>query len=436
MLIDFSVTNYRSIKDETTLSMVASPPKVETNELIIDLEKEKFKVLPLAIMYGSNASGKSNLIRAIRTFCSLIYTSDNIKIDEPIRYYNPFKLCKETRKQPTSFECEFILKGLRYRYIVHYDLMEILVEELYVYPEGREASLYKRAKGKSMTFGAYLKGPKKSIESTLLPNTLFLSRGANQSSNEQLKAVYRFFRDDFRIHTRMDSNSTPFHDTTEQIDKDKTFKKRVLNLLSSADLNINGINIKRNDNALDTLGLPDDMPDFLKKQIIDGMSKVPRIEHNVFSETGDIIDIIDFDLEDEESGGTVKMYDLASKILNTLDDGTTLFIDEFDSGLHPLLNQHIINLFQDPSFNPNKAQLIVATHDTCIMDLPNIRRDQIWFVNKNSTGETELFSLNEFSKNQVRKGTPFSKWYLDGRFRAIPSLKKNVDLHQTGDDNA
>lgn len=436
MLIDFSVSNYRSIKDELTLSMMAIKSTVESNELVIELKKEKFKVLPLAVIYGPNASGKSNIIKAFKAFCSLIYSSDNKKIDEPIQHYKPFKLCNETIIQPTTYDCEFIIDDDRYRYKIEYNLIEILLEELYIYPEGREATLFKRSKNKKMIFGTYFKGPKKSIENALLPNTLFLSRGANQSSSEQLKKVYRYFRDNIKIHTTMDSNTSPFYETTEQIDENFPFRKRVLQFLNSADLNIDGIKIQNTEDAILDIHLPESMPDILKKKIFNSLSKKPLIKHNVYNKIGEVIDKVYFDLENEESGGTIKMYDLASKILNALDSGQTLIIDEFDSGLHPLLNQYILNLFQDPNINTKKSQLIVATHDICIMDLQNIRRDQIWFVDKNKMGVTELFSLSEFNKSQIRKGGNFSKWYLDGRFNAIPSLYNKFDIIIDGEDNA
>lgn len=146
------------------------------------------------------------------------------------------------------------------------------------------------------------------------------------------------------------------------------------------------------------------------------------IGHSVYSEEKETDEIAWLELATEESSGTIKMYGIAVQIIETLKYGHVLLIDEFNSGLHPHLNNFIVELFLDPDINKNGAQLIISTHDTCVLENENIRRDQIWFTDKDKYGVTELYSLDEFDKNEVRPNTNFAKWYLDGRFKAIPKL--------------
>jgi AAA15 family ATPase/GTPase len=307
--------------------------------------------------------------------------------------------------------------------MVEFDSKEIKKEILDYYPEGRRANLFYRECGKEIKWGTHLKGEKKKIEQLLLPNTLFLTRAANLSM-EQLFPVYRYFTKNMIIHVKMDSKSNIIS-TTAKMDETENYKDNVLNFLNAADLNIKDIKIEKINIDISEIDFPKDMPDDIKNRIINDISKRPKIGHPIFSKDNKEVGIKYFDLSEDESSGTVKMFDISQKIINSLKKGSVLIIDEFDSGLHPLLTKYIVNIFNNKETNPNKSQLIVATHDTCIMDNENLKREQIWFTDKNIFGETELFSLDEFDKNEVRKNSPFAKWYLDGRFKAVPTIDIN-----------
>lgn len=427
MLVDFTVRNFRSIKDEQTLSMVVSPGRNDSKDNIIELEGEKFNLLPSAFIYGANASGKSNVLRALEAFCSFIVKSTDQKLGELIPIYEPFKLNKESLDSPSFFEIKFIMGGVRHRYSIEFNKSEIIREELFFYPEKREAKLFSREKGvEDNDYGKYWKGERKAIEKEVKDNELFLSKAANRRES-QLGEVYLYFVNMFNFHTSMDSSRQPLFKTSIDLVRRECplFKKKVLGFLNAADFHIEDIKIERDDKRGKRLRFHDSISDIEKEKIINDFSLKPMIGHAIYDGKTKTEEIVYLELEKEESGGTIKMYDFAAKVIGALEDGSTLIVDEFDSGLHSHLSEFVIELFNNPDTNPNNSQLIVVTHDTTTMDIEGMRRDQIWFTEKNRRGETELYSLNEFDKNQVRKGTPFTKWYLDGRLGGIPSINSD-----------
>ena len=429
MLIDFSVKNYLSIKNEVTLSLVsANHQKNQDSEIkLIPIENDKYSLLSVIGLYGPNASGKSNIIKAFADFKMFIESSHKLDLDESIPAYKPFKLDPKYILAPILFDIEFLINKIRYVYTVELTRNKILKEELHFYPEGRKAKIFIRHQDQPIIYGGYFKGEKKSIEKTLLPNTLFLSKAAN-SKHDLLVPIYRYFRDNYNLHVRMDSGATPFHSTTFEMEKENSeYKDIVISILNAGDLNIKDIKIDIDKKmiehfekslAKEAISFPEEFRDML----IHSFTHRVQIGHSVYSDEKETDQLVYFDLQNEESSGTIKMYDMAGEIIETLRDGTVLFIDEFNSGLHPYLNKFIVNLFLNPEINKNGAQLIISTHDTCVLDIEEIQRDQIWFTDKDKYGATELFSLDEFDKNKVRNNTKFSKWYLDGRFKAIPLI--------------
>jgi len=426
MLIDFSVTNYRSFKNEVTLSLLSTTKASQIDKTfnLIPVEKGKYNLLTFSAIYGANASGKSNLIRAFVDFRDLLLSSHKLDLDDSIPAYEPFRLDDAYKNKPTKFETEFYLNHTRYFISIEFDEKKIINEELTYYPEGKKALLYKRNWEKPIKFGNCFKGDKKNIEKLLLPNQLFLSRAANLN-HEQLIPIYRYFRDTYNLHSRMDSSSRPIHSTTIELRKNKdnaNYKNIILGMLNAADLNIGDIELKENKNISDKLKFPRNLPENLKQKIIEDFKFTPLLGHMKYLNGIKTNQLEFFDLENEESTGTIKMYDIAGEIVQTLQDGTVLFIDEFNSGLHPALNKFIIELFLNPEINKKQAQLIIVTHDTCAFDLEKITRDQIWFTDKDSLGASVLYSLDEFDKNKIRKNSNFAKWYAEGRFRALPAI--------------
>ncbi len=423
MLIDFSFSNYLSFKESASLSLLV-PGKIAEGRArhLLILEEGRYALTPFVGIYGPNAAGKSNVAKALMDFVFLILQSHNLGIDAPIPSYRPFRLDPASRAAPVSFEAEFAIDGIRHSLKVRFDRLSILEEELVFYPEGRRALLYSRKEGAPLSFGGHFRGPKKGIEAFLRKNALFLSTAVNLS-NEQLRPVYKYFQTHYQFHLSMESIGRPLMATTNGLrQRGAEYRKLVLGFLNAADISVADLDIRRNETLLKTLALPADMPAEIRSAVMETLSSQAFLGHPVYS--GDNSTGVNeyFSLNDEESGGTAKMYELAGEIIDAVAMGGVLVIDEFNSGLHPRLCEHIVGIFRNSASNPKGAQLIVTTHDTNLMARDGIFRDELWLVDRDSRGASELYSLDEFSKDEVRKGANLERWYLDGRFRAIPSL--------------
>ncbi len=420
MIIDFSVSNFLSINDEISLSFTANNKKSDDEVKIVPVDGKRYDLYTFTAIYGPNASGKTNIIKALSQFINLILYSHRSDLDQLISAYQPFRLDKKNSKLPVSFEIEFIVEDIRYIYSIEFNEKAFLKEELHFFPEGRKAILFIR-ENENVKYGSYFTGEKKNLETFLLPNRLFLSVVAN-SKNNILNTIYRFFRDSINIHVRMDSSDRPFHSTTFELrDKEDEFKDVLLRILKAADLSVADIRLDEDEDVSEKLQLPDDIPDEIRKKIINDFKYTPLLGHNIFDNGVQTNEIEYFDLDSEESTGTIKMYDIAGEVIAALKTGKILIIDEFNSGLHPLLNKFIIELFTNEKININNSQLLISTHDTCALDLQILKREQIWFTDKKKDNSTDLYSLDEFDKNVVREKSRYSKMYLDGRFKAIPT---------------
>ncbi|MCK5683928.1 ATP-binding protein [bacterium] len=421
MIIEFWVENHKSIAEEQCLSMVANNEKSSICDNLYNIDS--YKLLPSIMLYGANASGKSNVLNAIKELKLLVINSTDLKVDQKIPSYNPHKLDYDWRNEPTMFELEFVGPGQkRFSYRVKFNSDEIKEERLSFYPSKKEAILFDR-KGSEIIYGTYLKGKKKTIETELLPNMLFLSKAAN-SNHTQLKEVYRYFsRLTFRLRPYSPDSFENYisNFTTRRIlNEDNLFKNKVLKFLVESDTGITDVNVKK---TKVEIGLPEVLgfTQEEKQTIIERLSQRPKMTHP-FYKSGKHVGNVDFDIS-EESNGTVKMYDFAGSIVNALERGRILIIDELDSSFHPYLTAMIVKKFNSCKENRNGAQLIASTHDTNLMSPKLHRRDQMWFVKKDDFGKTSIYTLGEFDKTEVRKDSPFGKWYMDGRFGAVPRIR-------------
>ena len=412
MLVDFTIKNYRSFKNESLFSMVAEKKKEDIPQNLFNISEDSdISLLKTAVVYGANASGKSNLLLAFDTLKNFILNSTDLKLDQEIPYYKPFLLDVETRNQPMLFEIEFVTaEPMRYRYSVEFDKTQIISEKLIFFPEKNGRNLFERdgVTGK-YSWGRDLKGKKESLTGEVLKNVLFLSKAANNNeSDERIRAIYRYFRTNFMFHTAADSSRTEVYLTSLKMNdlSQKGFNESLIEFLKSADLGISSVRVR-------------------KEKTINDLSTKVDIGHRVFSRTNETGEDHFFQLQDE-SAGTIKMFDLAGKIIDTLQKGDVIVIDELDSSFHPLMSEYILSIFNDPVKNPKNAQLIVATHDAYLLDSEKLRRDQIWFVEKDKYGASNLYSLDEFEKSEVRKNVPFDRWYLSGRFGALPLIDKKL----------
>lgn len=418
MLIDFTVENFRSVKNGQTLSMVATNLKKHPDNLFPTEREKNISLLKTAVIYGANASGKSSFIRAMNALKEFVVKSTELKLHEDIPYYEPYRLDRRSENRPVKFETEFVAQDkIRYKYSVLFGRREIEREELVFYPKKQEARLFLRQKGEEIRFGDYMKGRKQNVAHELLDNNLFLSKAAN-SNHKQMKTVYLYFLDHLHILTdEFLSSPLSSHITTELLlagknGTDERFRNRVENFLMAADTGISSVALKR------------------KPGIEHAKGENSKLTHKpVFSHTlydgENVTGTVRFDLADE-SEGTKKIYDLAGGIISALESGSAYVIDEIDNSLHPLISAFIIRLFSDPDRNPRNAQFVAATHDTTLLNPDLLRRDQIWFAEKDGYGATELYSLVEFDRNEVKDDLMFDKWYLAGRFGALPLISKKL----------
>ncbi|OGV47541.1 MAG: hypothetical protein A2017_11230 [Lentisphaerae bacterium GWF2_44_16] len=405
MIISFSVSNFRSIKDKLVLNMEAGSMKEYPGNLS-EFNNGKLRILRTAGIHGANASGKSNVIKAFEAFQEFIRISDSLKQDDPITVYDPFRLDDESVNLPTAFELDFMgLDKIRYIYGFKFTATRIIEEYLYFYPKNQKALLFHRENPTDnenhVNPGEYLDGKSKSI--SCLKNQLFLSCVVNENGvSDKLRNLYRYVSSINTMDERRSSSSL-------DLLKNEFFRKKLSALLSFADFGIDHISIKEIDTS--KIKLPDDMPEELKRTILEKFKIQPLFFHGESKNA--------FELKDE-SGGTRRVYELAPVLFKTLSDGTVLLFDELDVQLHPYIAELIIKLFNDPEVNTGNAQLIYTTHNINLLNSDYMRRDQLLFTQKDSYGVTELYAMDEF---KVRKDIDFARWYMDGRFDALPQIR-------------
>ncbi len=416
MLLEFKIRNFRSIREELTLSMMSSG-RLGKKDLPDNVAlHDKFKAVKSLVLYGRNASGKSNVILAILALQNIVSQSDKFRINERIPVYEPFLLDDEYINKPVMFAIDFIgYDNNRYNYLIEFNSDEILKEELFFYPNGVKSKLYKRD-GLELSYGDYFSGNRKSIENELLKNQLFLSKSSTMRF-KYLNEVYS----SIIAYVSVMKNQTDFdRGLPIGMTEDKTKRMNsIINLLKNADTNIHDFKLIRQ-NAAEShfaqsflYSVHEDEKPYWSFEKIN-----LKTMHPVFR-NGQIVRYTDFDFT-QESSGTKKLFGISYQLLTCLDNGGILFVDELDQSLHPLLTRMLIGLFHNPETNPKNAQLIFATHDSYLLDSELFRRDQIGFVEKGYEGNSELYRLSDIKG--VRKDIPIDKWYLSGRFGAIPVI--------------
>lgn len=420
MLVEFRVVNFRSLRDEQVLSLVASKDKTleDTHTLETGLKAAPSLVRSAAI-YGANAGGKSNLIKALQYMRGVVMESATVIQPGQTYAVQPFRLDAESASQPTEFEVTFILDRVRYQYGFAMTAQRIVSEHLLVYKAFKPQRWFDRhfdeSTGKDVyDFGPGLKGPKNLWEGATRPNALFLSM-AVQLNSEAMRPVFGWFVDGLVI---LNEQAQIGPQVSIQMLKQAEGRKQICDFLSAADISIADIEVV-------TRKVPGQALHF---DLVAGKTEVrteEMEEHQVrfshVTEQGKAV----FDLMDE-SNGTRSLLFLAGPVMDILRKGLTLVMDELDTSLHTLLVRELVRLFHRPEVNTGGAQLIFTTHDTSLLDAPNLfRRDQIWFVEKDRDQTSALVSLSEFSP---RKNEALERGYLMGRYGAVPFLDHTLGL--------
>ena len=420
MLLEFSVTNYRSIRDTQTLRMTASKyykGLEETNCFDADVSGLS-RLLRAAVIYGPNAAGKSNLLRALHFMQMFVLLSHSHQEGQAINAA-PFALNSHTQNEPSEFEIFFVQDNVRYQYGFAVNRVRVTREWLLAFPEGKVQRWYEREydvqeEKDRWYFGSKFTGRRRLWQDATRKNALFLST-AVQLNNEQLKPVFVWFQEKLAA-------ILPGAQINLQLSMDQCTsaegKDRIMAFLNSADIGISGIEIKKIPlPPMKPEMLPPDMPQPLKEQVLRDMQgkEIPDIHFLHKTNTGESVP---FQFSDE-SDGTKKLFAFAGPWLDVLARGRILFFDELDTSLHPLMVRFLIGLIQNPEINKHNAQLIFTTHDTSVLDTDLFRRDQVWFVEKDREQASRLYPLSDF---KPRKGEALEKGYLNGRYGALPFI--------------
>jgi uncharacterized protein len=418
MLVEFRVENFRSFAAMQSFSMVASPDTMLSETLI---RRDKVRVLRSAAIYGANASGKSNFLKAISFLRHFVVTSaTQMNLGDALPWVVPFRLDSKWADKPTRFEITVVLQGSRYEYAVALTKKFVQSESLYVTkPGGRRAKRFTREYNAQNDFMKWdLPGVSRKEEKLLTGKTrengLLLSRAAEL--NFQLAhELYLWFVRSFCVF----DFSQPLvfaPDTAGLVFGDDTHKSRVLHLLKDADFGIKEIEAQTKPFVINK-GAPEPI-----RRLFEVTGPQQMIDIRTTHLATDASPVY-FSMAEDESQGTQRFFLVAGPILNALDHGATLVIDEFECSMHSLLAQKIVSLFQSPDANPRGGQLIFATHDTSLMNSGLLRRDQVWIAQKRQNGDTELCSLYDFEGGKKpRKMEALQKNYLSGQYGGVPQF--------------
>lgn len=400
MLCQFTIKNYKSIRDENTFDMQAASIAEHPETLIRDVDGQEF--LPVSAIYGPNGGGKSNVLEALQAL--------EAKVLRPVLASNnkgrgyawartmiiPFMFSAEEKNKPTEFEVFFRTDAAEYRYVLHV-LREVVVYESLdriKRDTRRKSALFVRSVGEITLKGVFAKLKISEGMSETLPLLSYL--GIMYLNNEVVKDVLNWFRDGIRFL----NYGNPLEELVTVVDQSVKSKDLLLDMIKEMDIDIVDFHIEEKEK---------EQIEVFTTHVVDGY-------------TQDLLLM-------EESSGTQKLFGLLPYIASSLLNGTTLVVDELDAKIHPALLRHIIEMYTSRDVNRHGAQLIFTSHDLSTMNSDVFRRDEIWFVAKGNQQNTNLYSLVEFKTGNgeiVRRDAKYDKQYLEGKYGADPYLQRFV----------
>lgn len=417
MIIEFSISNFGSIREKQTLSFEATKDNVLAEYYTFEA-LPKLRLLKLAMIFGHNASGKSTVLKALEFLRDLVKKPAQNNDDRLA--FEPFLLDSISDKKNSTIELLFIQEGVKYRYSIEFNQKCILTEALYYAPNGREGKFFERVSNPEMQtvdikYGNVGKDSKNRLKietATLWNNTVLGTFSKANIDFKELRTVYNWF-DDYLMP--MISPKTPlFAFTTNKIESNEALKMEVVKLLKYADIQINDIDISKTE-------LPSNMLENIENQVVVDknarqiQTKFSHIAKDAHAENTSVLFPQHF-----ESQGTLRYYALGGVLATLLADNKAVAIDEFETSLHPDLAQNYILRFLVKS---QKSQLIVTTHNIDFLgDQDVVRRDAVWFTQKNECGATELYSAADFDTNVIRKSSSLLNAYETGKLGAKPNL--------------
>lgn len=414
MLTKFTVGNFLSFKDKVTFSLLANSDK-EHREAVFtakNLKKEN-KFIKAAAIYGLNGSGKSNFIKAIKFFRDFV-------ADQKISA-TPFLLNTQTEKEPSFFEAEIIIDGEKYAY--GFEILKNEIHKEWLHRTHGKKSFFERKKQKFDIARDFREGPLERDKIT--PEDVLLITNLAKFNGELSKKIVRKISD-IEIVPSDDPNifNSIFTHAVAKFTDDPLYRKFILDFMREADFGIGDIQTKYGFVPIEELtkNMPQHLKDFMQKSSSNSQAFQHKVSavHSKFDANGKKIGDVAFDFS-LESDGTKKAFRMAGLLARVLIEGEkTLIIDELNSAFHPMLCQFVLKKFTSKRTNPKNSTLLFTTHDVSLLDRKFLRRDQVWFVDKDRFGASKLFSLDEFGE---RKESSYSKRYLEGRYGAIPYIK-------------
>lgn len=423
MLLEFRVKNFRSFGEEQTFSLVASSDLDHEDTAVSNVGGHR--VLKSAAIYGANASGKSNLFKAFEFVSNYMSSSaTRMNIDDEIDV-DPFLLDERLKDEPTEFFFAILLGDIRYDYAFAVTRNRVVEERIVAYPRGRAQQWLTRTFNRDQeTYEWSFRGPlakeAKGLKARTRDNGLVLARGAERNI-EELKPLYLWLAKKLRTLDLSFPPTTPQSTMSYSINlfqNQDEFRDFLEDLVRAADVGITQVGVE--ERFLSIEDFPQKMHSKISKDFIDKLSNQQAItwlsKHSNL-ETG-YSSVFHADMESE---GTLRLMAFSGPLWDTLQNGYCLVVDEFHSSLHPHLARKLIQLFLSPEHNKSGAQLIFVTHDSTLMDLSLLRRDQIWLTEKNQTGASELYSLWDF-KDKPRKQEAIQRGYLGGRYGGVPNF--------------
>lgn len=414
MLINFSFGNFRSFRDTKSLRMEAGRVDDLTESVI---EKDGFRLLPVAAIYGANSSGKTNVIKALRMFKNIVRNNSKLNPDNFIQY-DSFSLTDAPHAGYTIFEIQFLLDNAVYKYGFEYLPTEIDSEWLYerkIEPNSKEHVLFYR-EGEDFTLSTKYFPEGKNKKELTTKNRLFLSLVAQLNGEISQKIIS--YLGEYNIISGLDENEYK-QISLRMLDGHLEGYTEAMNLFKKLDLGFMDIDVLNFD-FNKTMTKKGTSERSFEEKMIDDTTHFLMTFHNIYDKTGQVVGQTHFFANDTESNGTLKIIGLSGLLFNTLLHGRVLFVDELDAKLHPMLTRAIVRLFMDKETNPKGAQLVFTTHDTHLLDKEYLRRDQVWFTEKDAAEASDLYSLLEFKERNDRN---FAKNYIQGRYGAIPFIR-------------
>jgi len=436
MILQFSVSNYRCFRTLQTLNMAASSQDktLPDNCIAMDLPglagKRWIKGVAL---YGANASGKTTILEALESLAEMVKNSAGMTDPkEPIPQIEPFALCPSQPESPTAFAVVFVAEGVRYEYRVAATHERVWHESLRAFPNKKEQLWFSR--DWNVESGAYAWSPERptgfqrdtQLEGYTLSNMLFLSK-AVASNRVELEPVFRWFKKRLRFMDLSANSRLGPRFTLKKIQEQTPLHDRIVELIRHADLGVTNARVIEERPQEDEIEkMLTNVPIEVRERILKDRWIKPELLHRGSGAT-------ELPLPwDSESAGTHRLFGLAGPWLDILSNGYTICVDELETSMHPLMVRELLRLFFSAKENPNGAQILFTTHNPLLLDATLLRRDQVWFTDKDESGESHLYPLTDYSP---RRGESLVRGYLSGRYGAVPfvpaGLLGSFQVHET-----